>query len=397
MNKKGQTQSPAAGAAILIAIIAGVVILFVMFLPPGEREELLGDDSKKIIDDDVVPGNVRKALLREKPGRIDYLATEVIEHPLPVINVYTRTESRVLAEKQGIYAKKGIFSEQTGEFTFVLNDLEHTGDVLFNLKVSEGDGNSIIFLNGEEVYNAKAEAGESKTIPLPRHLLSENNQLTFAVSSPGLAFWRTNQLALESVKVVADVTSIEAQSSSTIFLISETEKRNLERVTLRFEPACTYEEVSKLFITINGRQVYNAVPDCDVAFVPIEFSSELVKQGENEIVFSATKGAYQLSHVMILSKLKEIEFPTFYFDVSLEEFTAIQEGDLRLRLSIDFVDVVTQKVGDLVFNGHIARFDTKEVSYVVDISEDVVRGNNALKIKPRKTLEVRQLRVDLVE
>ena len=366
-----------------------------MFIPPGEREELLGDDDKDI--DDPTPETVRKVLLKEKPGRIDYLATEVMEHPLPVINIYTRTEGRLLVEKPSAFAKKGVFSEQRGEFTFVIPDLEHTTNVLLSFKVTEIAGNFIMILNGEEIYNLKTQLGEAQTITLPQHLLSGENKIIFAVSSPGLAFWRTNRIALQGLKVAADVTSVEAQSSTNIFLISETEKRNLEKVTLRFEPACNFAEVGKLLIMVNGRQVYNSIPDCDVAFVPIEFSPELVKQGENEIIFRTTKGAYQLSHVNILSKLKEIEFPTFYFDVSLEQFQAILEGDLRLRLTIHFVDVVTQKVGDIVFNGNIARFDTKEVSYVVDISEDVVRGNNALKIKPRKTLEIRELKVDLLD
>ena len=65
--------------------------------------------------------------------------------------------------------------------------------------------------------------------------------------------------------------------------------------------------------------------------------------------------------------------------------------------TINFVDVIDSKKGDLLFNGHLTSFDTKEVEYILDLSEDLVRGNNALKIKPRKTLEVRELKIDLVE
>ena len=92
----------------------------------------MGDDDKDV--DDPTPETVRKVLLKEKPGRIDYLATEVMEHPLPVINIYTRTEGRLLVEKPSAFAKKGVFSEQRGEFTFVIPDLEHTTNVLLSFK-----------------------------------------------------------------------------------------------------------------------------------------------------------------------------------------------------------------------------------------------------------------------
>ena len=114
-------------------------------------------------------------------------------------------------------------------------------------------------------------------------------------------------------------------------------------------------------------------------------------------MFKADNGVYQLSHVNIRSKLKEVEFPTFYFDVSFEEYQDIKDEKRHLRLKVDFVDVVTRKIGDLMFNGHLVRFDTKEVSYAIDLSEDVVKGNNALKIIPSKTLEVREINVDLVK
>ena len=75
----------------------------------------------------------------------------------------------------------------------------------------------------------------------------------------------------------------------------------------------------------------------------------------------------------------------------------MQAGGKRVRLEMDFVDVVTVKRADIVFNGHLDSFETKEVVYTMDLSEDVVKGNNAIKIKPKKTLEIRELRMDLVK
>ena len=92
--------------------------------------------------------------------------------------------------------------------------------------------------------------------------------------------------------------------------------------------------------------------------------------------------------MVIQSKLRDVEFPAYYFDLSYEEYTAIKNENRRVRLTINFVDVVARKYGDLEFNGRLYYFDTKEVSFTMDLSRDVVHGANAIKIKPKKTLDV---------
>ena len=66
-------------------------------------------------------------------------------------------------------------------------------------------------------------------------------------------------------------------------------------------------------------------------------------------------------------------------------------------MGLDFVDVVTSKYGVVVANGHQEHFDTKEASIAIDLSTDIVQGTNSVKIKPSKTLELRQIRVDLIK
>ncbi len=393
IDKKGQ----AAGAAILLVVIAGLLIMFVILLPPQERAELLGEnvtDSKSTQLDEAVSS---KNILTVSPGRIDFLGQHNIEHPLPVVNIFTITESRVLAEKNVISARRAAFSDTPDMLTFTITDLDNTQNLLLSFTIEEIKGQLRITLNGERVYESAPDVGVIAPIRLPKNMLLEQNELVFSISSPGIAFWATHEAVLDDVKIVADVTDVAAQSSRSIFLISETEKNNLEKLTLKFQPDCIFEDVGKLTITVNGRILYSAVPDCDVAFVPIEFSPNLVEQGENEIVFHTGRGSYLLSHVVIQSELKEVDFPTYFFELSNEEYEEVQDGDKRVRLEVNFVDVVSRKFGEFIFNGHTAPFDTKEVRLVLDLSGDAVRGNNALKILPQRTLEIRELRVDLVK
>lgn len=387
-TKRGQA---AAGAAVLLAVIAAFIILFILFIPPQERAELLDDEQSDVTEETITD----TSLLSISPGRIDYLAQKEIEHPLPVVNIYTTTEPTVVAQRSTVRAKRGVFTEEVTDFPFKIDDLDNTNNVLVAFSATEVDGELILILNGQEIYNK--EPANNLPISLPRDLLQRENLLTFAISSPGLVFWHTNGLRLENVQLVADVTNVDAQTSKNVVLISETEKQNLEKVKLSFQPECVLDTVGKLMVEINDNIIYDAIPDCEVRMIPIEFSPEILYQGENQIIFHTEKGRYLLANVQIITELKEVDFPTYYFDLSFEEFKDVQSEKRRLRFQLDFVDVTTTKRGDIVFNGHVRRFDTKEVSYAFDLSEDAVQGNNAIKIKPKKTLDVRELKVDLVK
>jgi hypothetical protein len=398
--KRGQ--APAAGAAILVAIIGIVLISFIVLLDPAERDKILDEDfdgtTTSGSDDDIEEARADVELLEESPGRIDYLSQNEIEHPLPTVNIYTKTESEVLAEKSSAFASKSVFSEQSGNFKFALDDLGLTDNALLAFEVKGISGRLIISLNGENIFDGETSIGNPAPIKLPKNFLTrENNELVFRVSSPGIALWATNKVILENIKIVADVTDVEVKSSKHTFLVSETEKNNLESAKLKFEPDCRYEQVGPLKVVLNSNELYNAVPDCDLAFVPIEFSPDLLVKGENEIVFTTSRGTYLLSHVVVESDLGEVDFPTYYFDLSQEEYDEVQAETRRVRLKMDFVDVVNSKYGEVVFNGYQNHFDTRESSVSLDVSEDVLQGTNSVKIKPRKTIEVRELRVDLVK
>lgn len=395
-NKSGQV---AAGAAILLVIIAGLLVGFIVLIPPQERAELLGESSvptstaPKVIDE----AKVKINLLKVSPGKIDFLAQKEIEHPLPVINILTKTESKVLAEKNVASMKKGAFSEEKSSFKFIVPSLDQSEDFLLSFTVKSAEGDLLITLNGEEIFSSEVTAGESLVVNLPENSIQENNEFLLSTSGVGAAFWKTNSVQLEKLKVVSDVTNIESQASKNLFLVSETEKKNLEKIRLKFKPDCDANKVGKLEVLINGNEIYSAIPDCELSLVPLEFSPSLVYSGENEIVFLTNKGAYVISNIKIESELKEVEYPTYYFEVSYEQYQDVVNEQLRLRATLNFVDIVSSKYGELVFNGHAKNFDTKEVTYTLDLSDDLVQGNNALKIKPDKTIEVQELRVDLVK
>lgn len=403
-KKRGQG---AAGAAVFLAIVTGLIIAFIIAIPPDERAELLGEyqlndgssDGVRTITDNITSARVLDTVLQVSPGRIDFLAQDEVEHPLPVINVFTSTEAKVLAELNVAVLKNALFTNQEAELSFQIPQLSETNDLLITFQVEEaGAGELIVELNEQEIFNGPVQVGAAQPIRLPQNILQTNNLVTFRVSSPGLAFWQTHDMKLSAVKVVGDVTNRDAQSARSVFLVSETEANNLERARLKFQPDCVYNEVGPLTVVVNGVEIYRGLPDCALAFVPIEFSPELLVKGENEITFQTDRGRYLLSHVVIESQLDEVEFPTYYFDLAHDEYTALSSGEDHLRLRVSFVDDVDRKRGTVVFNGHAEPFDTKNDHEIFDLSEDVADGTNSLQIRPSgKSLNVREVRADIVE
>lgn len=393
----GKRAQAAGSAAVFVAIIAALLVAFIILVNPQQRAELLGEPSGSSLGSSVLPsGSLVKSLLKATPGRIDYLAQTEIEHALPISTIQTKSETKVLAQKNLAYAKNALFSEKGDQFVFTISDVANTENVVLGFSVKSMVGDLIISLNGEEVLRV-AEGEKVKPVMLPHNLLQATNTLMIAVSSPGAAFWRTDEVNLENLQIVADVTTLDAQTSKNIFLISDVEKKNMEKVVLKFSPQCIFDKVGKLSIVLNSREIYNAVPDCDVGLVKLELSPDGVHSGENEMIFSTQKGMYVLSSITIVSKLREIDFPTYYFDLAEEDYQKVVGGSLKLRLAMSFVDVMASKTGDIYFNAHKISFDTKDVVFSVDANDFVVQGSNAIKISPRKSVEIRELRADLIK
>jgi hypothetical protein len=390
--KRGQG---AAGAAVLLAIIVGLIIFFIIVIPPVERAKILGEEIPSPADGEqrVRPREGITELLVTLPGRIDLLRQQEIEHAIPAVTIYTRTESAEIERLNSLYVKRTVVSAQSANMTFTLDDLPHTSNVLLSFNVRKGTGRLQVRLNGQEIINKELDTGYIRSIELSPSLLQEENVLTFAVSSPGAALWATNEYQLEDIAVVADITSTVAQRATSTFLISETEFNALEKIKLELFPVCDIETVGPLTVSINGNEIYHGVPDCNGQKVPLEFSPNLVQPGENTVSFMVDEGHYQLSHIILKSQLERVDFPTYYFELSTEQYGNVTAGDKRVMIRMDFVGTVTSKEGVLVINGRRLGFDTRELSFDADISGKVVRGNNAITIKPTKTLEIRELAV----
>ena len=388
-SKKGQMG--ATSAATLIAIIAGLIVVYILVLPPAEREKLLEGN---VTEDGEVVGEIKeiKTLLSINPGRLDYLAQKEIEHIIPSVNLNIITEAAVLKEVDSIYVKRALFSEEKANISFSIDDLENTEDVLLNFIATRRSGRLIIKLNGREIFNRELGTYNIEPIKLKEHL-QNYNVLEFSASSPDAAFWRTNEYLLENIIITSNIIKRGGQESKNIFIVSSSEKANLEKAILRFSPDCITGLVGPLNVWINNYNIYSAVPDCGALSPPIDVPEYYMVSGENRLIFRTSEGNYLIDHIKVTSKLEKLEYPVYYFEVTEKQYEYIEDDKANITLNMRFVDDIERKIARIIINGHMLSLDQYDIDFEDKITNWIEEGNNAIKIEPQKTIDVVELEV----
>lgn len=389
-SKKGVQEGGAMAAAALIVVITLLIVLYILFLPPAEREKILEGE-----EDGVSEVAEVEVLLSETPERIYPITQMEFEQILPSVNIFIKVEATELKKLDSLYVSRSLFGDQNAIVEFEILDVEDTKNVLLNFVVQESTGRLIIKLNDNKIYDRKITTANIEPIMLKEGLVEGANVLEFSVSSPGVAFWRTNKYALEDVLITGDVIDRSAQESRVTFVVSESERDNLKKVKLHFYPDCDLAKAGKLEAWINNYNLYSAIPDCGMPNRPIEFSPDKLVVGENQLIFSTEKGSYLIDQIKLTSELEKVEVKTYYFSLTQEEFDDVEDGYLDAVLYMRFTDDETAKEAKIYVNGRIIGLDQTEIEFEKDINNYVVKGNNAIKIEPDKALDVAELEVRL--
>lgn len=393
-----KAQTSGTGAAVLIALIAALIILYILFLPPSEREALLeGNVSEEEEGAVSVEGNL--TLLLVTPGKLDVLKQKEIEHNIPSVNLYTTETAQKLKSIESVYIKNGWFDKQSVNFSFNIEDLPNTENVLLVFNIKKSSGRLIIELNGNSIYDNEVPGPNINPIALPREFLKEGlNSIKIEVSGVGIRFWKTNEYILEEVMITADVTDISRQESKNVFLVTSTEKDNLDRVFLKFVPECKEGEVAQLDILLNNHNIYSSIPDCGT-LTSLEVSPHNLISGENKLVFRTTEGRYLMDRIVVKSELKERVYPTYYFEINESQLDDIEDGDVDAMLYIKFTDDVEYKKADVYVNGGDARdhIGTTKSEYELKLNNYINEEDNVIEIIPKTTLHIVSLKVVLEE
>ena len=175
------------------------------------------------------------------------------------------------------------------------------------------------------------------------------------------------------------------------------ERKKLKSSKLKFFPDCEVRKVSKIDVLINNYNVFSSIPDCGM-LQTVEFSPFTLIEGENKLEFKTDKGQYLIDRIVVKTELKEAPSYVQYFELSENQMGRIEDNEMDLNLTLVFVDKETEKEADIIINGKKSYMPlTKEISFSKKINEYVEEGTNSLKIIPKKTIDLKDLKVELIE
>lgn len=388
-----KAQADASAAATLVALLALLIIFYLLFIPPEFRDQILeGNQTGTAGTGSGATAN--DTLLFATPGTLTPIDIKDIEHNIGAVYLFARENAKILETRTNLYTRSTFMRQESANMTFAVSDLENTENVLLTFRATtKSRGRLIISLNGNEIFNGQVTQENVEPLRLSKaNLLQGTNTLEFKASTVGWLFWRTNEFGLQTLQITADVTDVSQQKSQNSFIVSATEKNNVQRSVLRFAPDCDVSKVGKLDITLNGHSVYSTLPDCG-SHVTIEFAPDILREGENLIIFRTEKGNYLVDLIKVTSEMKQITQPVFYFDVTQGIMDDVRAGRYRMELRLTFLDSKELKTGKINFNGHETNIYQKERDYKKDITDWLVLGSNAVKVTPNEQMEVLKLEV----
>jgi hypothetical protein len=392
--KRKKAQAP--GAAGLIAIVGVIILLYILFIPPAERERLLGDNDTKESDEisDEL-GNL--TILLRNPGSLDYLKLNGYEHSLQGFSLYSSTEAEILEQIDSLVVRRNLFSKEFKTITFKVPEVEYTENILLSFSAPERRGNLIVYLNGNLVADRTIKNENPTPISLPDKYIKDMNEIEFQVSGPGALFWVTNKFNLQNIKITADITDVSGLESRQFFYVTEKEKENLESVKLKFIADCKISSVGPLDIYLNNENIYSSIPDCGMLNT-INIDPKKILEGENKIIVRSQKGTYSIYSMEVETELKDLIYPTYYFEITDEQFRKIENDTVDVNLTLLFGNDVDLKDLTLKVNNHAFEVYTRELKYDRLIDSYVRKGNNVLEFdKLRTKVDIVELKIKLIE
>ena len=381
----------AGAAATLIAVIALLIIFYLLFIPPSFRDQILEGNVTEEGVVDGVPAN--ETILKASPGTLSSISSEEIEHNIPSVILYAKKESDVLGTLTAAVVKSSIFGKKTASIYFTVKDPENTENILLSFVDTNMKGELMVKVNGNEVFNSEITKENPEPIRINnKFVVKGENKIELAAEKAGARFWRVNRHNLENLQVTGDVRDVSRQMSRNIFIVSATEKSNVKRAVLRFTPECVTGKTGKLNVLINQHSVYYSIPDCG-GRIAIEFTPDVLREGENTIVFDSEEGSYLVDLIRITSELKEVLQPAYYFEITEKLMEDVRDGKYDVILRLTFTEGTEQKSGKLNINGRETSLFQRERVYSKNINDYIIEGNNAIKIIPETALEIVSLEV----
>lgn len=385
MEKRGQ-QTSAQPIATLIGLIGLFMLGYILLIPPAEREALLGEEFGPGFDKDKVSEDI---LLDVKPGLVGEQRITVTKD-LPTVNLFTTTETEVDGIVTSLSVRRNAFFNRKENITFNLINLNEIEKLELFFFVTEGEGDLIIKLNGNKIFENKVVSRLVLELPLSK-LIEGNNVIEFSVSDVGAKFWGENIYVLNDLKLIKKF-RVENKEAEVIFNIEEGDFNNLDNAFLNYFLFCGSKVRGNLRVSINDNNVFSGVPRCNV-YSGISVPISDLKKGRNVVKFSIDRGDYVIDKLEVELTLKSKSVTSYSFNLDSSEFNDVIDGDKNVILEISVSDFDRGDFLDIFVNNVVLNIDSE--LFIEDISDVIVRGRNTIKLRAVGSFEVDNLVVRL--
>ncbi|MEK6974702.1 MAG: hypothetical protein AABW41_05710 [Nanoarchaeota archaeon] len=390
--KKGQ--GGGSSIMVLLILLALFIVLYVLLLPPSERELLLDLNNTDTTNNG--PGIGSNVLLYEIPGTIVPEEDNEIEHKMDSVNVFVKSEPVIRDLASSLQVERSAFGNKDENLLFNIEGINNLDNAILVFSVTQARSSLVIELNGKKIYEKNSKKGTQEIVQLPKELLSERNELKFSVSGPGILFFMKNSYSLRDIKLKLELEKINSKETRT-FSVSNTEKNNIDSSRLDYFVFCNSleEPATSLKIYLNEKVVASQVITCGGGERGIDIDTDLIEQGQNELLFVIDSGDFTISEIKLINKLRKGIFNVYEFDLARKDFDEVIKQNKRVLLSMTFSDRTTLKRGKILINDDQITIDTSSDKFAKDISKSVTDGINKLRIVPDKEFIVNTLKITL--
>lgn len=390
-NKRGEGEGKA--IASLIMVIALAIALYVLLIPPEERQALIEGETTE----ETTRTSETIELLSESPGELSPRQETGTIHSINAINLFIKTEPEVVQLAEDLEVKHTLFTKSSPTVSFETKNRDDLKKASFYFSVQEPRGTLKLKINNNNFYAKKMETGGIKIIDIPATYLKDVNEVEITTSSPGLAFWRTNEYNLKDVGVRLEYEHINAKETRT-FSMTQQELDKIKETKLTYVQVCNApleQDTTQLRIILNDQELVENYIRCVTTPQTIELEKSDLKEGQNTITFIINDGEFAFNQIRIETKSEDITYPTFFFTINQENFEKIQTNKKDAIMKIYLQDDDKDKNARLNINDETIFMKTTESKAEYDISDYLEQGTNFIRIQPTTTYSMVGLKVTL--
>ncbi len=385
LRKKGQD---ADAAATLIGVILIILIFFVLFIPEEERQKLLNENETSV--NTTTPGVEKDILLRETSLRLDVNKEQEKDILISNFELKETKPDVELASFNNFIISKSLFSKDFKTYRFIASDVENIQSAFLSLQTTKQYGVLKIRLNDYLIFEGRVDQNNPVSkVDIKKELLKKDNEIVFEVAG---GLFEDKEYEITDVKIIARMLETEKLMSVSTFNIDKDTLNSLDYGNIQYYVGCEQATVGKLDVVLNNNKIISAVPSCDDITKQDLTRADFV-EGRNTLVFKAQKGSYDFSQVKIHLKFLPTKELLKYFDVSTSLYSDLIDENKKVLLLINFVDDKESKEALLNINEGLTNIDQKESKLSLDITRNLVKGNNYIKLTPKTPLDIVELKV----